>query len=171
MSEKIGMRIRERRKELGFTQPHLAAMLPSREDPSKSISAQAISNWENGREIVPEDRYIEIAEALKCDVGDLFGGMPVTDSEESRLAYVRALHASDIGVGARDLLVRLATTKDLCRVHRDGGLTFTGSLGDLAASSPYLTLEQVQAVWPECLASPFLERKSSAEWDVGLVFP
>ena len=67
----IGKKIAERRKELGMTQESLAEKL--------SISAQAVSKWENGWNLPDIENISRVAEALKISSSALIG--------EDRLAY------------------------------------------------------------------------------------
>ncbi len=62
----IGKRIAERRKELGLTQEALAEKL--------SLSAQAVSRWENGWNLPDIENIGLIAEALKISPSALIGG-------------------------------------------------------------------------------------------------
>ena len=61
----IGKKIAERRKELGMTQEALAEKL--------SLSAQAVSKWENGWNLPDIENIRLIAEALKMSPSALIG--------------------------------------------------------------------------------------------------
>jgi transcriptional regulator with XRE-family HTH domain len=58
-----GMRLRERRKELGFTQETLADAV--------GVDQASISSWENGKPISDEKKLL-VCEILDCDPAELF---------------------------------------------------------------------------------------------------
>ena len=63
----IGKKIATRRKELGLTQEMLAEKL--------SLSAQAVSRWENEWNLPDMDNLSRIAEILGMSVSNLIGGL------------------------------------------------------------------------------------------------
>lgn len=67
--ERTGLRVAERRKELGLTQHQLAERLPE-----ASIDGQRISKWERGINSPSPDNLEALALALETDVADLVSG-------------------------------------------------------------------------------------------------
>jgi len=63
--ETVGKRIAEQRKKLGLTQEALAEQL--------NVSAQAVSKWENGRNLPDIENLIALSEVLKIPYASLVG--------------------------------------------------------------------------------------------------
>lgn len=74
-AERLGARMRERRKELGLTQREVADLIPG------NTEGKDVSRWENGRHRPQGDTLTHIAEALRTDLADLYAG-PAADREE-----------------------------------------------------------------------------------------
>ena len=86
---KIGTRIAQRRKELGYTQQKLAEKL--------NISFQAVSKWENGSASPDISLLPEIAYILNTTVDAMVGyrHQPFTDYEEKYNRSSCNLHVFD----------------------------------------------------------------------------
>ena len=91
LGNRVGERIRSRRKQLGLNQRQLAARMPS-----EAVDHQRISDWERGIN-TPSDRYqAELVEALGLDdVGYFYAEdspdlMAVLDSDQTarRLSHI-----------------------------------------------------------------------------------
>lgn len=72
----IGSRMRERREELGITQPELADML--------GITKGAVSNYETGANTPKASMMYKIFKVLKCDANYLYQD-DLAESESSML--------------------------------------------------------------------------------------
>ncbi|MFN3627289.1 MAG: helix-turn-helix domain-containing protein [Parvibaculum sp.] len=70
LDAQIGDTIRKRREALGVTQAQLGAAI--------GVTFQQVQKYEQGRNRVAASKLILVAEALKCDVGELCGA----DEEE-----------------------------------------------------------------------------------------
>ena len=93
----LGARIRLRRKELGFSQDHLARAV--------GITFQQVQKYEHGTNRVSFSRLVEIAEALKCGVVDLIGNLDKSKSSASFSRQISFLTEP----GANDLLEAYAS--------------------------------------------------------------
>lgn len=72
---RVGARMRERREELGLTQPQVADRIPV-----ASVTKDYISRWERGK-VETSDAYLELAAAaLETTIADLMGG-PLADRQ------------------------------------------------------------------------------------------
>ena len=61
----IGIRIQEKRKELGYTQIQIADIL--------GVSAPAVNKWEHGSSFPDITILVPLARLLKMDVNELLG--------------------------------------------------------------------------------------------------
>jgi len=61
----IGARIKARRGEMRMSQKDLGAAI--------SVTFQQVQKYESGQDRTPSMRLIQIAEALRCDIGYFFG--------------------------------------------------------------------------------------------------
>ena len=88
----FGQRLRERRKELGYTQGELAEKL--------GISLSAVSNYENGQNAMREDVLLRVFDVLQIEPNylyqDAFTGQAFTCSieEESLVKTYRSLRSA-----------------------------------------------------------------------------
>ena len=88
----FGQRLRERRKELGYSQGELAEKL--------GVSLSAVSNYENGQNAMREDVLLRVFDVLKIEPNylyqDAFTGKAFTCSveEESLVKTYRSLRAT-----------------------------------------------------------------------------
>ncbi len=71
----IGHRIRERRRNVGFSQQRLAEAV--------GVTFQQIQKYEYGANRVSFSRLLEIAHALNCSLGDLSEGLDVPSLDET----------------------------------------------------------------------------------------
>ena len=88
----FGQRLRERRKELGYSQGELAEKL--------GVSLSAVSNYENGQNAMREDVLLRVFDVLKIEPNylyqDTFSGKAFTCSveEESLVKTYRSLRST-----------------------------------------------------------------------------
>lgn len=68
-AQKIGARIRERRRELGMTQAEIASAFPS-----EKVTSTYVSRWERGEHRPADDSLDRLAEILQTTVADLISG-------------------------------------------------------------------------------------------------
>lgn len=88
----IGQRIRERRRTVGLSQSALAEAV--------GVTFQQIQKYERGANRISFSRLVEIAEALRCELGDLAEGLDAkTPSDE--LGHLNTLLATP---GALEML-------------------------------------------------------------------
>lgn len=66
----IGENLRNRRKELGFTQEKLSAVMNNQ---NRSTTRETISAWESSARIPSVDNLIDLCNALDCDMDYLLG--------------------------------------------------------------------------------------------------
>lgn len=158
----MGIRIRERRKELDMTLQELGEALP------RPVSHASISKWERGKAPVPEDRIHELAEALNMSVEDLAGGHRFVTDEDMAYQWVqRVLKSENLSKHARLVLVHLPVMSKAV----EGVWQFNGSLEDIAEEALNLELDEIKAVWDEVLASGLVEREGTAAWVLNLAIP
>ena len=70
----IGSRIKQRREELGLTQPELAKII--------GVSKGTIGNYETGLSAPNEKNFFKLFDALKCDANFLYqDDMAIIDKE------------------------------------------------------------------------------------------
>jgi transcriptional regulator with XRE-family HTH domain len=69
----VGMRVRERRTELGISQPELAAAL--------GIAYQQLYKYEQAKNRISASRLYELSEALDVPVAFFFEGLAGTDAK------------------------------------------------------------------------------------------
>ena len=106
----FGQRLRERRKELGYTQGELAEKL--------GISLSAVSNYENGQNAMREDVLLRVFDVLKIEPNylyqDAFTGQSFTCSveEESLVKTYRSLRTT-----GKQTLRALATGLAACQAE------------------------------------------------------
>lgn len=92
----IGQRIRERRRTLGLSQAGLADVV--------GVTFQQIQKYERGANRISFSRLVEIAGALRCELGDLTEGLYATTPADE-LGHLNTLLAKP---GALELLEAFA---------------------------------------------------------------
>lgn len=100
--EKIGRTIRgERKKHTGWTQKKFGAML--------GVTGTQVSNYENGKQIPPQDILLKMAKLFDCEYRHLLGEESYKDMASSNTAVCEFLGLSSQAVAA----LRGATHKGL----------------------------------------------------------
>ena len=95
----LGSRIRLRRRELALSQEQLARQI--------GITFQQVQKYEHGANRVSFSRLVEIAQALRCGVMDLIGGL-----DKSKDSSLFARHIARLNEpGAAELLEAYAAIK------------------------------------------------------------
>lgn len=106
-NETMGMRIRARRKALGFTQQYLAEIL--------WVKEETISNYENDKVDIKGSVICKLAEVLETTPDYLLTGkvMGITDKEQALLELFRSLpdEMQEISFGQMEVLLKLNNKK------------------------------------------------------------
>jgi transcriptional regulator with XRE-family HTH domain len=84
----LGARIRQRRRQLGYSQEQLAQRV--------GVTFQQIQKYEHGANRVSFSRLVEVARALKCNLVDLVGDL--VQLEPSGAVIARDIQLSEPGV-------------------------------------------------------------------------
>ncbi len=79
----IGSRIQARRKQMGFTQEQLAAMM--------DVSVQMVSNLERGNKAIRIDNLVRLCEALNTSADFILTGSAAPHSADSLAKQLAAL--------------------------------------------------------------------------------
>ena len=79
----IGSRIQARRKQMGFTQEQLAAMM--------DVSVQMVSNLERGNKAIRIDNLVRLCEALTTSADFILTGSAAPHSADSLAKQLAAL--------------------------------------------------------------------------------
>lgn len=79
----IGSRIQARRKQMGFTQEQLAAMM--------DVSVQMVSNLERGNKAIRIDNLVRLCEALNTNADFILTGSAAPHSADSLAKQLAAL--------------------------------------------------------------------------------
>jgi len=108
---RLGENIARRRKECGFTQEKLAERL--------SLTAQAVSKWENGSSLPETSLLPALAEALDCDINTLFSADPpkplrLPPHAVPDLAYDAVLSLTEQARYPREDAIKSAAHLDRC---------------------------------------------------------
>ncbi len=120
---KIGKRICEQRKKLGFTQDYVAQQL--------NVSVQAVSKWENGHNLPDIENLIRLAKVLKLPYISL-----VEESERASVNYRNRLFHED------NMYTRIKTVAQLEELNNTlAALDFMRNKhkGQYRKKSPYAT--------------------------------
>lgn len=109
----LGRRIRDRRKDLGWTQEQLAERA--------AMSKGFLSDLENGKSSVGAEILLDIARALSCSIDYLMVGKPSADTSpaEVEIPGKLAALATDAGLGFGQTLALLQMHRQII-AHRSG---------------------------------------------------
>lgn len=83
----IGKRIQERRKQLGFTQEHLAEMM--------NVSIQMVSNLERGNKAIRIDNLINLSQILDISTDYILTGKETADDIQALTSRIAQLPDRD----------------------------------------------------------------------------
>lgn len=169
----IGDFIKKRRQQLGLDQDELGKRV--------DVHRNTISRWERGKD-VPSKHHDAIAEALSVTVQELRYAMASRPNKRGG-ADVKAAGV----VSSERLLVEWMTHIAADPKMRDLDYVFLILVGlpifidrgswvvsvtiDAFVERTHTDRAQVEAHWPEMLASGYVERVGVGEWTLRLVFP